>query len=145
MNGPLPTRLVFMHELPSLPLHTKVRFLGCVARYDIKQGRLELEHKFSSPTKDAKNKSRRSSDHTTKVLVDIYHVLDTIKADELQIGTWLNVFGYIRPEDLQGERDDAAVYVQAVMISDAGAIRVAEYEQSVSDMQAINRRFRRGL
>jgi Telomere capping, CST complex subunit len=112
-----------------------------VTKYDIQHGRLELEHNFPpsiSSTKNTKNKTRRSS---AKVLVDVYHVLDTIKADELEVGAWLNIFGYVR----SGETKDDAVYVQAVMVSDAGAIRVAEYEQSVSDMQAINRRLRRDV
>lgn len=30
-NGPLPTTLVFLHDLPSLPRGAKVRFLGWYA------------------------------------------------------------------------------------------------------------------
>lgn len=44
MNGPVPTRLVFIHELSSLPLHTKVRFLGWyVYTYTRKCIRLVIE------------------------------------------------------------------------------------------------------
>lgn len=79
--------------------------------------------------------------------MDIYHVLNTIKADEMQVGAWLNVFGYIRSERQEKEEEKKGlandIYVQAVMISDAGAIRVAEYEQSIVDMRAINRRLQR--
>lgn len=82
--------------------------------------------------------------------MDIYHVLNTIKADQLDFGTWLNIFGYVRSEsqeDEQGYRPikNRHIYVQAIMVSDAGAIHVAEYEQSLSDMQAIDRRLRQDL
>lgn len=155
MNGPIPTRLVFIHELPSLPLHTKVRFLGwyvnkpivdthqltweSVTRYDVVRGRLEIEHHY--PPLLGRKKKRDTSSVSRKVSVDIYHVLKTITRDQLQVGSWLNVFGYIRPE-MQGKEDadNSQLYVEAVMISDAGAIRIAEYEQSLTDMQAINRK-----
>jgi hypothetical protein len=155
MNGPIPTRLVFIHELPSLPLHTKVRFLGwyvnkpiidthqltweSVTRYDDVRGRLEIEHNYP-PLLGRKKKSDASS-VSRKVSVDIYHVLKTLTRDQVEVGSWLNVFGYIRSE-IQGKEDadNSQLYVEAVMISDAGAIRIAEYEQSLTDMQAINRK-----
>ncbi|EED23895.1 conserved hypothetical protein [Talaromyces stipitatus ATCC 10500] len=150
MNGPIPTRLVFLHELSSLPPHTKVRFLGCVTRYDTVRGRLELEHNF--PPLSRKDKKRSSSIASRRVSVDICHVLNTITGGQLQVGTWLNIFGYIRLE-MQSKKDEdchtpedangSQIYVEAVMISDAGALRVAEYEQSLADMQAINRRLGR--
>ncbi|KAL3710161.1 hypothetical protein TMatcc_003953 [Talaromyces marneffei ATCC 18224] len=146
MNGPIPTRLVFIHELPSLALHTKVRFLGCVARYDIVRGRLELEHNY--PPLLGKKKKRDASNVSRRVSVDIDHVLSTITRDQLQVGSWLNIFGYIRSETQGKEKstsedaNNSQLYVEAIMISDAGAIRIAEYEQSLVDMQAINRKLR---
>lgn len=160
MNGPIPTRLVFIHDLSSLPLHTKVRFLGwyvnkliidelqvnmeSVTRYDVMSGRLELEHNFP-PVQGRKNK-KDSSSASRRVSVDIYHVLKTITRDQLQVGSWLNVFGYIRDagkkDSVLGCTDNSQFYVETVMISDAGAIRIAEYEQSLTDMQAINRKLR---
>lgn len=156
MNGPIPTSLVFIHELSSLPLHTKVRFLGwyvnnqpiidtqstnlrSVSRYDVVRGRLDLEHNYP-PLPRRKNKGDASS-ASRRVSVDIYHVLKTITRDQLQVGSWLNVFGYIR-YDTQAKEDanNSQLYVEAVMVSDAGAIRIAEYEQSLMDMQAINRK-----
>jgi hypothetical protein len=74
-------------------------------------------------------------------MVDIYHLLDAIKADDLEVGAWLNVFGYVRPETQANlkESHDGQVYVEATMIVNAGAIRIGEYEQTVCDMQAIDR------
>lgn len=103
------------------------------------RGRLELEHNY--PPVQEKKKKRDSLAASRRVSVDIYHVLQTITRDQLQVGSWLNVFGYIRSE-VQGNEDasNSQLYVEAVMISDAGAIRIAEYEQSLTDMQAINQK-----
>lgn len=107
-----------------------------MTHYDVKRGRLGVEHKRRSPssTKPTNNKD-------TTVLVDIYHLLDAIKADDLEVGAWLNVFGYVRAEearaDLKGE--NGQIYVEATMIVNAGAIRIGEYEQTVCDMQEIDR------
>lgn len=115
-----------------------------MAKHDVKQGRLALEHNFSLSSRDSSGSSRKPA----TVLVDIYHVLDAIKADALQVGAWLNVFGYVRSEAQEAKENEDGltndVYVQAVMISEAGAIRVAEYEQSIMDMRAIDRRLRTG-
>lgn len=79
--------------------------------------------------------------------MDIYHVLDSITKDHLQVGNWLNVFGYIRSEKQEQHSQDHLVngtfvgqfYVEAVMVSNAGAIHLAEYEQSLSEMHANDR------
>lgn len=107
-----------------------------VTRYDVVRGRLELEHNYP-PFPRTKKKSDAPS-ASRRVSVDIYHILKSITRDQLQVGSWLNVFGYIRSE-MQANEDanNSQLYVEAVMISDAGAIRIAEYEQSLMDMQAI--------
>lgn len=109
-----------------------------VTRYDVMSGRLILEHNY--PPLQRRNKSKDSV-QARKVSVDIYHVLKTITRDQLQVGSWLNVFGYLRSE-MQGKEDtnNSQLYIEAVMIADAGAIRIAEYEQSLTDIQAINQR-----
>lgn len=110
-----------------------------VSRYDVVRGRLELEHSFPPLQGRAKRKDPLKA--SRRVSVDIYHVLKTITRDQLQVGSWLNVFGYIR-SDTQAKEDNnnSQLYVEAVMISDAGAIRMVEYEQSLTDMQSINRK-----
>lgn len=111
-----------------------------MTHYDVKKGRLGLEHKRRSPS-STKSVIDNSNKNTT-VLVDIYHLLDTIKADDVEVGAWLNVFGYVRPDTTQTdfkENLDGQVYVEATMIVNAGAIRIGEYEQTVCDMQEIER------
>ncbi|KAH8697089.1 CST complex subunit Ten1 [Talaromyces proteolyticus] len=150
MNRPPPTTPVFITQLRSLPLHSKVRFLGCVNHYDVKTGRLGLEHKYpplQSTKRDSANIERDLVN--TKVCVDIYHVLNTIKADDLQVGAWLNVIGYVRSEPQTDSNEDDRkgrdlvdqIYVEAIMIHNAGAIDVGEYEQVLANMQEIKQRF----
>jgi hypothetical protein len=108
-----------------------------VTHYDVKSGRLGVEHKRRSPSSTNPTTNDNDNNTSTAVLVDIYHVLNAIKADDLEVGTWLNVFGYVRPEaqsTLQGQ-----VYVEATMIINAGAIRIGDYEQTVCDVQEIDR------
>ncbi|KAL1988152.1 hypothetical protein VTN96DRAFT_682 [Rasamsonia emersonii] len=149
MNGPPPTRQVFLYELASLPLHSKVRFLGCVSRYDISTGRLILEHK---PAAASAASATTTPIPTTTVPVDINHLLETIKAEDLQVGAWLNVIGYVREdEEKRHSKDDderkkdqtPAIYVEAVMVFSAGAVNVGEYERILRDAQEVDRRVRR--
>ncbi|KAL1962488.1 hypothetical protein VTN77DRAFT_9609 [Rasamsonia byssochlamydoides] len=143
MNGPPPTKQVFLSELATLPLHSKVRFLGCVSRYDISTGRLILEHKY--PTT-----SKTTTTSTTTVPVDINLLLETVKAEDLQVGAWLNVLGYVRENSSKDDdsrnhdrASNSAIYVEAVMIVPAGPVNVGEYERILRDAQEVDRRVRR--
>jgi len=136
MNGPLPTRRVFLSELPSLPLHSKVRFLGCVTRYDVSAGRLILEHGYPTNLK-----------RPATVPVDINLLLETIKANEIQVGSWLNVLGYVREQAPQQNDSRAlvpeaegSIYIEAVMVFSAGAIHVGDYERILRDSLEVDRR-----
>lgn len=92
------------------------------------------------------------------VEVDINLLLEDTHHTSLQIGVWLNIFGYIReenPDDYRRrEREstrrssekenhistDRPVYVQAVTILPAGPVRIGEYERILRDMQRVERR-----
>lgn len=110
-----------------------------MTHYDVKRGRLGVEHKRRSPSTKPTTNDDDDDDHSTTVLVDVYHVLDAIKADDLEVGAWLNVFGYVRPETPQANLQERKVYVEATMVVNAGAIRIGEYEQTVCDVQEIDR------
>ncbi|KAL2014020.1 hypothetical protein VTN00DRAFT_1545 [Thermoascus crustaceus] len=133
MSNPLPTRRVFLSELPSLPVHSKVRFLGCVRRYEVSTGHLVLEHNFP-PSSTVKEPA--------SVPVDINHVLEDLKAEDLRVGAWLNVLGYVRERDDDNRKGSArsSIYVEAVMVFSAGAVRVGEYERILRDSQEVDRR-----
>ena len=58
--------------------------------------------------------------------VSIEHVLETIKYESVDVGSWINVIGYI--ERVQGNR----IYVQAVSVWDAGNVNLEAYQQAVN-------------
>lgn len=72
-----------------------------------------------------------------------------MKADYLRVGTWLNVLGYVREspqEEKQMPVTDSSlrsVYIEAIMIIPAGAVRVGEYERILQDVREINQRVKR--
>lgn len=59
------------------------------------------------------------------VNVDIEHVLERIKHDELQVGAWVNVLGYVE------RRKEKGVFVQAVAVWNAGNVDLGTYEKAV--------------
>ena len=141
-HGPLPTRLVFLSDLPAIAPGTKVRFLGCVTDYNKSTGCLALGHAYPPPP----------SPFLT-ALVDVNILLETLKSTDTRIGEWLNVMGYVEahPELFEEEKSHrrghhnnarrgeqekegptARVRVQAVMLWSAGAVKLAEYEKALA-------------
>lgn len=62
--------------------------------------------------------------------VDIVHVLERIKAHEIEIGTWINVIGYVE------RRKEKGVFVQALATWSAGNIDLGAYEKAVEARKA---------
>jgi len=147
-HGPLPSRLAFISDLPSLPQGTKVRFLGCVTSYTLSTGTLTLQHAYPPPP------------HPCAVVkVDANLLLENMKSTDTKIGEWVNVIGYIewgaskaqgaknleegngirkrkpRAEDVV--QQGVEVKVQAVMLWSAGAIKLGEYEKHLEDRKRI--------
>lgn len=155
-NGPLPTSLVFLSDLPSQARGDKVRFLGCVMRYSISTGVLELQHVYQlSPARP------------TVALVDINVILESLKREDMQVGAWVNVVGYV--EDIlkdgkreQGQEQGKAILVKqngncareaprammvrvhAVMLWSAGAVKIGEYEKVLEERLKLERGPRKG-
>jgi Telomere capping, CST complex subunit len=71
--------------------------------------------------------------------VDITLILESVKSEMLQPGTWLNIIGYrfneapprrvrvLRSESAEGNTQMGSV--QAVLVWSAGALRIADYEK----------------
>jgi hypothetical protein len=57
--------------------------------------------------------------------LDIQHVLERIKHLDVDVGTWLNVIGYVE------RRKEHGVYVQAVTVWNAGNVDLIAYEKAV--------------
>ncbi|WEW55361.1 hypothetical protein PRK78_000791 [Emydomyces testavorans] len=148
--GPLPTRLVFLSEVSSLPEGSKVRFLGCISKYTIATGILNLEHKYSASLSDQKCFDAISE---ATIDVDINLLLDSLSHADIDVGNWVNVLGYVRRSypvsrlcfqaETPNKADlDPTVYVEAVMIIPAGAIRLGEYERVLSESREVERRLK---
>lgn len=57
--------------------------------------------------------------------MSIEHVLETIDHKTMDVGSWVNIIGYIE------RKTKHRVFVQAVMAWDAGNIDIDAYEQAV--------------
>ena len=100
------------------------------------------------------------------VSVDVNAVLQDLSSEELRVGAWVNVIGYVRgstspalsfsssqlSSSQRDEEEEAAsasarvaprpVHVDAVMVFSAGAIALGEYERILRNAQDVERRMR---
>lgn len=162
-NGPLPTRLIFLSDLATQPHGTKVRFLGCVTRYNLSTGVLELQHTHHHPP---------PTKTSTVALVDVNVVLEGLKREDTQVGAWINVVGYVeevlREGSRRGQRQRQGqgqektvlatgkgeevgegsrmvrVRVQAIMLWNAGGVKIGGYERTLEERLELEKGSRRG-
>ena len=82
------------------------------------------------------------------VSVDINAVLESVTPEELRVGAWVNVLGYVRDARYRGVETGAsrsssrAVYVEAILVFSAGAVNLGEYERIVREGLNVDRRIR---
>lgn len=116
-------------------------------KYDVSLGHVILEHNYP-----------RSRDEPKTVAVDINAVLEGLKSEELRVGSWLNVLGYIRESnqptssysssqtssqqsaEMPAKVSPRPVLVEAIMVWPAGAIALGEYERILRNAQDIESR-----
>ncbi|GAB7350084.1 hypothetical protein MBLNU459_g0751t1 [Dothideomycetes sp. NU459] len=129
-GAPVPSKVCFIAQLRELPLGEKVRFVGCVNRYNEQLATLELFHDFP--------KSRNATAST--IHVSVADLIDLVKRDDLEVGAWVNVIGYIHPlpplppgTNRRGHRE--VNQVKAVMLWSAGTINLDEYEKALVERQ----------
>lgn len=85
--------------------------------------------------------------------MDINAVLGSVGNEELRVGAWVNVVGYVRDAkdlDLIRESDlvngtgpGRSVYVEAVMLFPAGPVALGEYERILREALNVDRRLGR--
>lgn len=110
-------------------------------------GHVTLEHNYPC-----------SRDGPKTVAVDINAVLAGLKSEELRVGSWLNVLGYVREStppassysssqtssqqsnEIPTRVPPRPVYVEAIMVWAAGAIALGEYERILRNAQDIESR-----
>ena len=149
-SAPPPTTLTLLSQIPSHAPGSKLRFLGCVSSYNTSSGVLELQHAYP-----------KSAARTVRALVDVNVILETLRRDDLEVGAWVNVLAYVTPdqaendtkrlslERLRGKKlasgatsqsgsSTINVKLQAVMLWNAGAIKIAEYERAVESKMSLD-------
>ncbi|KAG8529421.1 uncharacterized protein KY384_006058 [Bacidia gigantensis] len=139
-TAPPATTLTFLSNLPNLEIGRKIRFIGCVTAYKTESGVLRLQHSYPS-----------SQSRTIVALVDVNLVLENSKREDLEIGSWVNVIGYVEKTTKEKEaahntsdererklnsdpnrnRMIDEISVQAVMLWNAGALKITEYEKAL--------------
>jgi len=127
MSGSIPSRLVFLSDLPSIAKGNKVRFLGCVEKYEISAGALLLKHDY--PRENQPVRAR----------VNLDHIRESLNYTALEVGAWVNVVGYIQngvttsSATVDVELRDAGedVRVQAILLWEAMSIRIDQYEKTL--------------
>ncbi|KAL3463809.1 CST complex subunit Ten1 [Aspergillus heterothallicus] len=158
MNGPLPSARVFISDIPSLPFDTKIRFLGCVKTYHISSGHLILEHNYPRAKKKPQSAQPQKQDPPS-IVVDINAILESVTWEQLCVGAWVTVLGYVRRRTpgaaataaawAHGEARESSstftsspfdsVSVDAVVVLPAGAVELGEYERILYDSQELER------
>ncbi|TPX10772.1 uncharacterized protein E0L32_008341 [Thyridium curvatum] len=125
-NPPPASQLCFLSDLPARREMEKVRFLGCVTSYSVSSGILTLEHQYPVAS-------------TTKALVDVNLLLESLKSEQTQVGAWVNVIGYIKmppsARPTKPARERPTVHVQAVLLWSAGPIDIKQYETCLSNAE----------
>lgn len=122
-------------------------------QYLVAEGHLVLEHHYP-----------RGRSEPSTVSVDINDVVESMNSEQLRVGAWLNVLGYIRDattpassftsSQMESQLESSQsfslvapaklpprpVYVEAVMVFSAGAIAVGEYERILRQAQDVEQR-----
>ncbi|KAK8207599.1 hypothetical protein M8818_004253 [Zalaria obscura] len=146
-KAPTPSRLMFLSQLKDINTGDKIRFLGClhsVDSYDVPSATLILEHNFPA-----------DSGHKVVAQVDIEQLLDSVKHDDIQVGSWINIVAYVgkrvKTSNLNRNRSSRSkqftarketpkeaitiVNAKALMLWSAGAIKLDAYESSLQQYQ----------
>ncbi|KAK5120643.1 hypothetical protein LTR85_006001 [Meristemomyces frigidus] len=121
---PGPSRLMKLDQLHGTELGTKT-------------ARVIVRDRYPATAKDVPT-----------AVVSMQNVLESMKHELLEVGSWLNVMGYIRmaPGNADTSEDGAAkrsrrktqqnfTFVDATMIWSAGAVRVEKYNDALTDLQ----------
>lgn len=84
------------------------------------------------------------------ITVDVNAILEAMTWEELCVGAWINVIGYVRKAPVVAWDKEVvsapasssmpeSVHVDAVIVFPAGAIDLGEYEQILNDSQEVER------
>lgn len=107
---------------------------------DANKAQITLRDKFPTAT----------SEHPTAV-VNIESILENVNHELLQVGSWVNLMGYVRVAPKSGKRDlksakdvnksgssSSPVHVEATMMWSAGAIKLDKYQTAAREYQTLS-------
>ena len=60
-------------------------------------------------------------------------IVETMKREDLEVGAWVNVAGYVQGCKRKARQDVLLVEVQAVMVWGARNVRLGQYEKAVAE------------
>ncbi|KAI1178106.1 CST complex subunit Ten1 [Nemania sp. FL0916] len=130
-NGPLPSERCLLSKLCEKQVGSKVRFLGCITGYSTRHAQVTLKHGCAQGNSDI------------EALVDVKLMLETLTAEQTDIGQWVHVIGYltfVNPApsvEARGRRGHSqgntatSVGVQALILWIARDLDLAAYEKSM--------------
>lgn len=116
---------------------TKIRVLGCVHQYMIDSGTLVLKGEYAATG---------SKDLT--IFAGIDNVLESVNHELLQIGSWVNIVGYVRPQTQvavpskkrrKSNKTVSIPTVEVYLLWSAGAIKLIDYQSAVRSFQSTSR------
>lgn len=101
-----------------------------MVEYDVKTGTVLLTHHYPA-----------SSASQTVARVNIDLVLESIESSSIQIGSWVNVIGYISAKTVQSAHQaevrnipvNAEVAVRAILLWGAGDFKLKSYEDRLQE------------
>lgn len=93
-------------------MHCSTLIRQSVEDYLLKSATLRLKHNYpvSNPPKIAR--------------VNIQHVLESVQRTEIDVGSWINVIGYVERQKPQG------IHIQALAVWEAGNVDLDAYQKA---------------
>ena len=114
-------------------------------QYTIAESNSVLNYEVLTACLHVEHRCLQVSAPSLSTAVEITHVLETVKSTDLQAGSWLNVIGYVRRSPASKSKRKRAeepaptllpqILVQAILIWNAGAVSLFEYEKTLSRQQ----------
>ncbi|EDN08993.1 nuclear telomere cap complex subunit, Ten1 superfamily [Histoplasma capsulatum] len=162
--GPLPTTRAFLSEIPNLPTGSKIRFLGCVSSYNVSTGHLLLEHNYPITKRPIPSiavdislllEQLKATDLQVGAWLNVLGYIREQPSTKSLLSPadpkWPPPAGADRnsssppsPPLLPSPSGAArSVFVEAVMVFSADAVRLGEYERVLQEWEDADRRVKR--
>ncbi|KAI1459152.1 CST complex subunit Ten1 [Annulohypoxylon moriforme] len=128
-NGPPPSVRCLLGNIHR-HIGEKVRFLGCVTHYNPQSAILTLEHNYDT--------------NKTPARVDAKLLVETLKSEQIDIGQWVHVIGYVKAHRIAMTKSrvryaEMSLEVQALVLWTAEDLDISAYEKTFDSDKVVNR------